>query len=90
MTLEAYCVPPSARRGETVALHVSTDVGPFDIEVAREGAEREVVWSATEVRGEDHPPPEEASSSGCDWPATLDIPIGDWRSGYYAVTLTAG
>ena len=90
MTLEAYCLPPSARRGETIALHVSTDGGSFDIEVAREGAEREVMWGATGIPGEDRPSPEEASSSGCGWPATLDIPIGDWRSGYYAVTLTAG
>ena len=29
-------------------------------------------------------------SNGCGWPPALEIPVGDWRSGYYSVTLTAG
>jgi hypothetical protein len=72
-------------------LHVSTDAATFDVEVAREGATREVVWRADAVGGEAHPIPDDASANGCGWPATLEIPVGeDWRSGYYAVTLTAG
>ena len=90
MTLDAFCWPPSAARGEPSGLHVSTDAAAFDVEVAREGAEREVVWRAEAVRAGLHPPPGDASSGGCDWPAALEIPVGDWRSGYYAVTLTAG
>ncbi len=39
---------------------------------------------------EPHPTPEDASANGCAWRAALQIPIGDWPSGYYAVTLTAG
>ena len=68
---------------------VSTDRGAFDVEVAREGAEREIVWRAGGVRAEHHPTPDGASSNGCDWPAALEIPVGEWRSGFYAVTLTA-
>jgi len=90
VTLDAFCWPPSAARGEPSGLHVSTDAAAFDVEVAREGAEREVVWRAEAVRAGHHPPPGDASASGCDWPAALEIPVGDWRSGYYAVTLTAG
>ena len=38
-----------------------------------------------------HHTPADASSSGCGWPVALEIPIGThWRSGYYAVTVTAG
>jgi hypothetical protein len=72
-------------------LHVSTDAATFDVEVAREGAERQVVWHALGVRGEAYPIPDDAAANGCRWAASLEIPIGeDWRSGYYAVTLTAG
>ena len=90
MTLEAYCWPTSVHRGEPAALHVSTDAGAFDVEVAREGAEREPVWRAEGVRADVHEASGDASANGCDWPSALEIPVGDWRSGYYAVTLTAG
>lgn len=89
--LEGYCFPRSAQPGESIPVHVSTDATAFDVEVAREGAEREVVWRARNVPGERHATPDDASAHGCRWPITLEIPTGaDWRSGYYAVTLTAG
>jgi len=89
--IEGYCFPQSAEPGESLPLHVSTDAPAFDVEIAREGATREVVWRAEGVRGHAHPTPDDAAAIGCGWPPTLEIPIGeDWRSGYYAVTLTAG
>jgi hypothetical protein len=90
VTLDAYCWPASVARGEPAALHVSTDSGAFEVEIAREGAEREVVWNAERVRAGRHETPADASANGCDWPAALEIPVGDWRSGYYAVTLSTG
>jgi hypothetical protein len=89
--LEAYCFPRSALPGESLPLHVSTDAGAFDVEVAREGAERTVVWRAAGVEAGAHATPADAAEHGCGWPAALEIPIGpDWRSGYYPVTLRAG
>jgi hypothetical protein len=89
--LEAYCFPRSALPGESLPLHVSTDAGAFDVEVAREGAERTVVWRAAGVEAGAHATPADATEHGCGWPAALEIPIGpDWRSGYYPVTLRAG
>ncbi len=89
--IEAYCWPQSAAAGEPVALHVSADAVTFEVEVARDGAEREVVWSADDVSGASHAPPPDASANGCGWPVALEIPVGtDWPSGYYAVTVTAG
>jgi hypothetical protein len=89
--LEAYCFPRSALPGESLPLHVSTDAGAFDVEVAREGAERTVVWRAAGVEAGAHATPPDAAENGCGWPAALEIPIGpDWRSGYYPVTLRAG
>ena len=89
--LEAYCWPQSAAPGADVALHVSTDAPTFDVVVARCGAANEVVWEGRAVTAELHDTPDDASARGCGWPATLDITIGEaWRSGYYAVEVTAG
>jgi hypothetical protein len=89
MVLEAYGWPQSVAPGEPAGLHVATDAPVFRVEVAREGASREVVWRA-EGSAEPHATPNDASADGCGWPAALPIPVGeDWRSGYYSVTLTA-
>jgi hypothetical protein len=89
--IEAYGWPQSVAPGEPVALHVSTDGPSFDVEVARDGASRDVVWSTTGVAGTVHETPQDAAATGCGWPAALTIPTGeDWASGYYAITVTAG
>ncbi len=87
--LEAYCWPRSAEPGQRVGLHVSTDAGRFDVSVTRDGAEPLEVWRGGGT-AEAHPTPEDASANGCAWPVVVQIPVGDWPSGYYAVTLTAG
>jgi hypothetical protein len=88
--LEAYTWPHSVTPGERVELHVSTDAARFEVEVARDGAEREIVWRGT-APGAAHPVPDAVAAQGCGWPPTIEIPVGaDWRSGYYAVTLSAG
>ncbi len=87
--LEGYCWPQSVAPGGSVPLHVSSS-GPFGVEVAREGATHEVVWSADAVAGSGHPIPAAASADGCGWPTALTIAVGDdWRSGYYSVTLSS-
>jgi hypothetical protein len=89
--LEAYVWPQSADGGQEVALHVSTDAPSFDVEVAREGAERAVVWTRSGVAGVAAETPADASANGCGWPAPLAVPLGrDWPSGYYSVGLRAG
>jgi hypothetical protein len=68
---------------------VSTDRGSFGVVVAHEGADTTETWSVDAVEGDARPVPPVASSSGCGWPPSLEIPIGrDWRSGFYSVTLT--
>jgi len=87
--LEAYCWPPSALPGEPVALHVSADAGRVDVEVAREGAAREVVLRRTDLASQRHDVPLDAASGGCAWPTAATFPAPE-RSGYHAVTLRAG
>ncbi len=89
--IEAYCWPQSVAPGEPVDLHVSTDAGRFDVEVARDGAIRDVVFSASGIPGARLETPVDAAASGCGWAAATSITTdAGWSSGYYAVTLTAG
>lgn len=88
MTLEAYCWPLSTAAGDPVGLHLSTDAPSVEVEVVREGASREVVWTRSALPGGPFETPPDASAFGCGWPAAIEIPVGEgWRSGYYAVTV---
>src|SRR5437773_1484118 len=88
--LDAYCWPQSVDPGDDVSLHASSDASAFEVEVAREGATREVVWRGTGT-ADNHATPDGASANGCGWPTTMTIPADvAWRSGYYSVVLRAG
>jgi len=89
--LEGYAWPQSAAAGEEVELHVSTDAGRFDVDVAREGARRAVVWSRTGIQAARHETPEDASAFGCRWPVAVGVPVeARSASGFYSVTFRAG
>lgn len=86
---EGYTDQLSYAPGDEVKLHLSSP-GPCDIEVARLGAERTVVWQQSGVPAEAHPVPADASARGCRWPVTTWLRIAEGPSGYYEVKLTAG
>ena len=86
--VEAYCDALSCRPGDELALHVSCRADRYDIEIHRWGAERELVWAAADLAGEEQATPPDADANGCGWTVSVDVPIGDdWRSGFYLVTL---
>lgn len=88
--IEGYAGKISLAQGEELPLHVSTTAATFEVEVARLGAKREVVWKKSDAVGHAHPVPEDASAFGCRWPESLKVPVGaDWKSGYYEVSLRA-
>lgn len=88
--LSGYCWPQSVETGERVGLHLSADTGTVDVEVARVGRRRQVVWSQENLAVGDHPVPGDASANGCGWPAAATMEVSDgWQSGYYEVLLTA-
>lgn len=88
--IEGYAGQRSVAQGEEVTLHVSTTAAKYDLEVARLGAERVVVWKKAGVPGQAYPVPEDASAMGCRWPESVRVPVGaDWKSGYYEVALRA-
>lgn len=88
--IEGYAGQRSVAQGDEIPIHVSTSAAKYQIEVARLGMTREVVWTKKDVPGAAHPIPEDASANGCRWPESLRVPVGmDWKSGYYEVTLRA-
>ncbi len=84
-----YCWPQSAQAGDTVGLHLSSAGDrPVRVEVARVGANREVVWRDDAVAARYHETPHDASAQGCRWPVACTIAIDPtWRSGYYEVAI---
>jgi len=88
-TVTGYCWPQSVASGGSIGLHLSSAGGrPVNVEIARVGAQRTVVWAGT-IEAADHPTPRDADSNGCGWPvATTITPGDDWVSGYYEVLLT--
>lgn len=89
--IEAYCTPLSCAQGETVSVHVSTRRALVHAVVERWGAARVEMWrSNAPIAGTYTPPPADADSHGCNWPVSLEVPVGaDWPSGFYLITLTA-
>ena len=84
-----YCWPQSVNTGEQVGLHMSSSSGrPVRVEVARVGAQRDIVFSANAVAVGQHETPKDAASKGCGWPIALTLDVDPaWRSGYYEVVM---
>src|SRR5262249_10803787 len=82
-----YAWPQSVVAGDTVALRAAGPESDGEVQIARIGARRDVVWSGR-VQIEPHELPDRAAQVGCPWPdaVRIDVPP-DWRSGYYEVSL---
>jgi hypothetical protein len=89
-TVEGYAARQSVIAGESLELHAASRRPSVDVEVARLGVDREVVWSASTEVG-DHPVPDDAWRQGCGWPVALTIETdARWRAGLYEIRLQAG
>jgi len=87
--IACYADRTSLRPGESFGLCASGDQGPVSVEIARVGADRTIVLRRDGVAVDNHPTPVDAVSAGCNWPAAIEITIGDdWRSGYYDIVVT--
>lgn len=86
---EGYTDQLSYVSGDTVRFHMSS-MGPYNLEIARLGAKREVVWRKEALPACPHPTPADASARGCGWPVARALTIPeDWRTGYYECRFTA-
>ena len=95
--LEGFCDPLSVQADEEVGFHVSTNAPEFAIEVARVGAEEEVVWTKTGLPGQEYPPDDGSGRTvrsamyGVSWPAAAKLTVPrEWKSGFYRVVLRNG
>lgn len=87
--VEGYAGSLSYKPGDVLTVHCRSEMPAFDVEIARCGRGRDVVWRASGVRGGRHEIPPDAAERGCGWPASLSVEIpDDWRPGYYEVTFT--
>jgi hypothetical protein len=95
--IEGYCSHRSAKAGETIRFHVSTNpASPFTIDIYRLGwygghggrLMRQV--GPLEGRVQPDPPVEPKRLRNCAWPAAAELTIpADWPSGVYVAKLTA-
>jgi hypothetical protein len=90
LSIDGYTDQLSVPAGDEISFHISTGADRYDMEIARVGAERKIVWSRTGLSGAEHPVPPDASTHGCRWPAAFQLTIPpDWPSGYYSAVLRA-
>ena len=86
--IHAYADRLSVPQGGGIGFCVSTGLPSFEMEIARLGARRQVVWTRGGIPGGEHPVPTDASERGCGWPVSFAVPVGaDWPSGYYHALL---
>ena len=90
--LEIWCYTDRAsyRPGETVEFRHSTTAKMFSLEIYRDGAEREIIYTADDIPGELHRTPHDFYREGCNWPVShcWTVP-DDLPSGFYVVVSRA-
>ena len=98
--VEGYFDRSSYEPGEEILLHCGATVPhpsgrvipagealAYDLEVARLGADREVVYRAAGLVAESHPIALDAAAHGAGWPGSHQLSAGEWKSGWYEARL---
>lgn len=89
LEIYGYCDAQSYGVGDTIKLHISTTAKAFDLEIYRDGVEKEVVYERKGVKGQFTETPADAYLNGCGWPALCELKVDrKWRSGFYVILLT--
>lgn len=88
--IEGYATQTSVQQGANVGICVSTSAAKYDIDVARLGLDRAVVWQKSGLPGQAQIVPEDAAPNGCRWAESVSVSVGaEWKTGYYEVVLRA-
>ena len=86
--IEGYTNQLSYQSGDEIDFHLSTSASQYSLEIARVGADYEVVWQEKDLPGTAYPIPEDASSNGCHWPTSFTLRVPDtWKIGYYVAKI---
>jgi len=82
-----YCDQPCYSPGQVIVFHVSTSAPVFDLEIARDSLEFEILFRRSGIPGCHQATPVDASVVGCGWSGSFEFEIPpDWPSGGYRVT----
>src|SRR5437016_4676549 len=80
LLIEGYTDRLSYVAGESIRFHIATTAPRYSLEIARLGAKTETMLTRSNLPGAAHPIPENASSNGCDWPASFELKVPpEWR-----------
>lgn len=72
--------------GDQVDLRVHTTAASYDVEIIRDGARPETVFTATGLPGTRQDTPDDAYATGCDWATSLTVDLTEeFAPGYYLV-----
>src|SRR5437868_5173730 len=75
LVIEGYTDQLSYEAGETIHFHVSTTAPRYSLEITRLGDKTEHVLTCSDLPGVAYPIPENASSHGCNWPASYQLKV---------------
>ena len=79
-----YADRVSVRQGESIALQISNSRSYFDVSVYREGAQRELLLTIRDLRGQLQEVPPHGYRDGFGWRPTVELEIpATWKSGIY-------
>lgn len=88
--IEAYPDRLSYEAGEVVSFACRTTASSYSIEIARVGADRDIVFRRGDLPGGWQESPEDAAATGCDWEESFQYRLpAELPSGYYEVVLRA-
>lgn len=85
---EIWCYTPrySYKVGEVIDFHMHSTRANAEIEIYRDGVEKEFVYENRNLRVTRSDTPENPHLDGCGWPVALKVEVSDkWRSGFYVV-----
>jgi len=79
-----YASRDSVRVGESLTLHISNSRSYYSVFIFREGADRRLVHTIDNLRGELQPVPEHGYRDGFGWEVTTELKIDEhWQPGIY-------
>lgn len=76
--------------GDVVRLSVCTNAAHYGVACIRDGPAPQTVFRRDQLDGAWRDTPDDCSVTGCGWPESLEVPVGNWPSGGYIIRTTAG
>ncbi|MBN4065746.1 T9SS type A sorting domain-containing protein [Candidatus Amoebophilus asiaticus] len=80
----AYVNPISVIKGDTLQFYISTKEDPFNIQIFKDGYQKQLITTINSVKGGLIALPDSSFQYGCNWPLSLRFKIPEnWLPGVY-------